>query len=166
MDILKPATDWAKAEMLSNSVFILFGVLFLAAAFAFWQGGRSDMARAYVMPMLVAGVLLTILGAGLLFGTWRTLSGFAPAIAQDPAGFVGLEVARIDKTIAQYGTAVFTVIPLLIAAAALIIVLGSSAWRPSLITGIAFLSILMLVDSNASGRLEVYRQQLLAAAPR
>ncbi len=166
MHILKPATEWAKAEMLSNSVFVLFGALFLAASFAFWQVGRNDMARAYIVPMLVAGLLLLILGGGLLYGTWNSLSGFAAALAQDSSGFVTSEVARVDKTITQYRTAVITVMPLLIAAAAvLMIMLNSPVWRASLITGIAFLSVIMLVDSNASARLESYRLHLMAAAP-
>ena len=166
MDILKPATEWAKAEMLSNSVFVLLGALFLATSFAFWQVGRNDMARAYIVPMLVAGLLLLILGGGLLYGTWNSLSGFAATFAQDSSGFVASEFARVDKTIAQYRRAVFTVMPLLIAAAAvLMIMLNSSVWRASLITGIAFLSVIMLVDSNASARLESYRLHLMTAAP-
>ncbi len=165
MDILKTATDWAKAEMLSNSVFILSGALFLVVSFAFWQAGRTDMARAYVMPMLIAGLLLLILGGGLLYGTWSNLAGFGPAVSQDAPALVASEIARVDKTIAQYGMAVFKVMPLLIAAAAgLIIVLNGPAWRAGLITAVAFLSLVMLVDSNASGRLETYRQQLIAAA--
>ncbi|WP_417522472.1 hypothetical protein [Marinovum sp.] len=167
MDILKTATDWAKAEMLSNSVFILFGALFLAASVAFWQIGRTEMARAYVFPMLVAGGLLLILGAGLLYGTWTALAGFAPSAAQDSPGLVASEIARADRTIAQYSTAVFKVIPLLIiTAAALIMVLKGPGWRAGLITTIAFLSVVMLVDTNAIWRLEDYRQKLLQAAHR
>ena len=74
--------------MLSNSVFILYGAPFLAASFAFRQVGRTDMARAYVIPMLVAGVLLLILGRGQPYGTWRTLAAFGRAVAQDGPSFV------------------------------------------------------------------------------
>ncbi len=166
MDILRAATDWARAEMLSNSVFILCGALFLAVGCAFWHMGRADMVRAYVVPMVVAGLLLLILGGGLLYGTRQSLSGFAPDFGQDAAGFVAREMARVDKTIAQYRRAAFTVMPLLIAGAAgLMIVLNGPLWRAGLITGIAVLSIVMLVDSTACARLESYRLHLMAAAP-
>ncbi|GAA3872067.1 hypothetical protein [Celeribacter arenosi] len=162
MDILKTATNWAKAEMLSNSVFILFAALFLAASFTLWQVARTDMARAYTVATLVAGILMLILGAGLLYGTWSSLSGFAEAAAQDTPGFVASEIARIDKTVAQYKTAVFKVMPLLIiAAAVLITVLSGPGWRAGLITTIAFLSIIMLVDSTAHARLVDYKVKLL-----
>ena len=74
--------------MLSNSVFILYGAPFLAASFAFWQVGRTDMARAYVIPILVAGVLLLILSGGQLCGTWNTLAAFGRAVAQGGPSFV------------------------------------------------------------------------------
>lgn len=164
MDILKTATDWAKAELLSNGVFLLFGALFLASGFALFQMGRSEMARAYVIPTLVAGVLLLIIGGGLMYGTWKSLAGFAPAFASDAPAFVAAEIARIDKTMAQYGVAVFKVMPLIVmACAALIIVLNGPVWRASLITTIALVTAIMLVDSTAHARLEDYKTRLLSA---
>ena len=67
MDILKTATDWAKAEIFSSSFFIVFGALFVAVSIGFWQLGKTDLAKAYVIPTLVAGVLLMIIGLGLFF---------------------------------------------------------------------------------------------------
>lgn len=164
MDILRTATDWAKTEMLSNSVFILFGALFLAASLAFWQMGRTDMARAYVIPMAVAGALLLFLGGGLLYGTWKSLAAFGPAYADDAPAFVASEIARVDRTAAEYSLAVFKVMPLIVmTAAALVAVLHGPAWRASLVTTIAFLSVIMLVDSTAKARLEAYKDDLLSA---
>jgi hypothetical protein len=65
MDILKTATDWAKAEVFSIAFFILFGIGFVAAGIGFWQLGKTDLARAYIIPTLVAGALLLIIGFGL-----------------------------------------------------------------------------------------------------
>ena len=65
MDILKTATEWAKAELFSTPFFILFGVLFIAASFGFWQLGKTDMAKAYIIPLLIAGALLMTIGFGL-----------------------------------------------------------------------------------------------------
>lgn len=50
MDILKLATDWAKAEVFSTSFFIVFAVVFLIASLGFWQLGKTDLARAYIFP--------------------------------------------------------------------------------------------------------------------
>lgn len=164
MDILKISIDWAKAELLSNGFFALFGVMFLAASFGFWQRGETEMARAFVIPTLVAGVLLVLLGGGLFYGTWKSAAGFASAVSHDPAGFVAAEIARVDRTMATYATAVFKVMPLMIAAAAvLVVVVSGPGWRAALITAIIFLGLVMLIDSNANARLVDYKEKLLLA---
>ena len=53
MEIVKLATDWAKAEVFSTRFFILFAILFLIASIGFWQLGKTDIARAYITPTLV-----------------------------------------------------------------------------------------------------------------
>jgi len=165
MDIFKTSTDWARAELLSNGLFALFGVMFIGTSLLFWTRGETDMARAFVIPMLVAGVLMLILGGGLFYGTWKSSAGFAPAFAEDAAGFVVSEIERVDRTMAQYGTAVFKVMPLMIAAAALLIVfMHSPGWRAALITAIVFLGLVMLIDSSANARLEAYKATLVSAA--
>ncbi|WP_153770630.1 hypothetical protein [Labrenzia sp. CE80] len=162
MDILKTSTDWAKAELWSNGFFALFGVMFVLASLLFWLRGETDMARAFVLPMFVAGVLMLILGGGLFYGTWKSLAGFAPAFAEGRAGFVASEIERVDRTMAQYGTAVFAVMPLMIAAAALLIIfIHGPVWRSALITAIVFLSLIMLIDSKANARLEAYKKALI-----
>ncbi len=165
MDILKTASDWAKAEILSNGFFILFGVMFVAASVGFWHIGRTDIARAFVIPTLVAGVLLLILGGGLMYGSLTTLAGFEAAYARDAAAFVASEIARADRVLAQYGTAVFKVMPLIvIVAAALVMVFHGPVWRASLVTTIAMIAVILLVDTNANARLESYRQHLSSVA--
>lgn len=162
MDILKTATTWAKAEMLSSGIFIFFGAAFVVASVGFWQMGNTDTAKAYVIPTLVAGVLLVILGAGLFVGSQRSLAGFEAAVAGDAPAFVASEIARADKVMSQYKIAVFRVIPLIvIVCAALIIVLQGPLWRAGLITTIALMAVIMLVDTNANARLEIYKDKLL-----
>ena len=88
------------------------------------------MARAFVLPMLVAGVLMPILGGRLFYGTWKGSAGFALMISEDWASFVASEIERVDRTMAQYGMAVFKVMPLMIAAAALLVVfVHGPNWR-------------------------------------
>lgn len=64
MDILKSAIDWAKAELFQHH-FHLFGVVFMVASLSFWQLGKTEIAKAYIIPTLVAGALLLIIGLGL-----------------------------------------------------------------------------------------------------
>jgi len=92
MDILKTATDWAKAELVSTPFFMLFGIAFLAASFGFWQLGKTDMARAYIIPTLVAGLLLLTIGLGLCFTNKARITAFETAYQSDAAAFVTSEM--------------------------------------------------------------------------
>ena len=162
MDILKTSTEWAKAELLSNGLFILAGVMFVAVSLGVSQMGKTDMARAFVSPTFVAGVLLLSLGGGLFYGTWKSLAGFETAVAQDPSAFVAGEIARVENTMAQYAVAAFKVVPaIILVCVALILILNGPVWRASLITTIAMLTVIIAIDSTASARLAAYKDKLL-----
>jgi len=163
MEILKASTDWAKAELFSTPFFILFGVLFILASAGFWQLGKTDMAKAYIIPTLVAGILLTIIGVGLFFTNKSRLANFPIAYEQDASVFVESELVRAEATLKEYKNVVFTAIPLIIAACALGIMFFSTPnWRASLITTIAMLVVILLIDGTASARVDVYNQQLMS----
>lgn len=162
MDILKTATDWAKAEVFSTQFFILFGVLFVLTSICFWQLGKTDMAKAYIIPTLVAGVLLLIIGFGLFFTNKSRITQFETAYNNDPSAFVESELARAESTLKEYQTIVFKAIPLIIAVCALVIVfVNTPTWRASMITTIAMLVVILLIDGTAHARIEAYNQELL-----
>lgn len=160
MDILKSATDWAKAELVSTPFFIIFGVVFVAASIGFWQLGKTDMARAYIIPTFVAGAMLMIIGFGLCFTNKARVSQFEEAYHADATAFVQSELERSDATLKEYKNIVFTAIPIIIAICALVILfVNSPAWRASMITTIAMLVVILLIDGTAHARIEAYNKQ-------
>ena len=161
MDILRTATDWAKAEVFSTSFFILFGVVFVLASIGFWQLAKTDMAKAYIIPTLVAGSLLLIIGLGLFFTNKSRITQFETAYNKDATAFVESEVARVESTLKEYQTIVFKAIPFIIVVAALLIVfIDKPVWRASAITTIAMLVVILLIDGTAKARIDVYSEQL------
>lgn len=161
MDILKVATDWAKAELFSTPFFILFGVLFILISLGFWQLGRTDVARAYIIPTLVAGALLMTIGLGLFFTNKSRVTQFEIDYNKDASAFVKSELVRAEGTLKEYQTIVFKVIPIIIILAALLIMfVDKPIWRASMITTIAMMVIILLIDGTASARVESYNQNL------
>ena len=67
MDILKIATEWARAEVFSSKFFIFFGILFVLGTIGFWQLGKTETAKAFIYPTLVSGILLLAVGIGILY---------------------------------------------------------------------------------------------------
>ena len=164
MDILKTSTDWAKSELFSTPFFILFGILFMAASVGFWQLGKTEMAKAYIIPTLVAGVLLLIIGLGLFFTNKVRVTQFEKDYTADSSAFVDSELKRAEATLKEYKTVVFTAIPIIIVVCALLLYfLPSPNWRASMITTIAMLVVILLIDGLAHARIQEYHQQLLIA---
>ena len=165
MDILKVAIDWAKAELFSTPFFILFGLVFLALSLGFWQLGKTDLAKAYVLPTLVAGLLLIITGAGLYYTNKMRVTQFEIAYNQDAAAFVEAEIERAESTLKEYKNVVLTAIPIIIVICALIMpFVDTPVWRSSMITSIAMLVVILMIDGAAHARIDAYHQQLLTAA--
>lgn len=162
MEILKLSIDWAKAEVFSAKISLLLSLPFFLAALGFWQLGKTTMAKAFVWPMLVAGVLIVAVAAGLYFANKPRITQFETAYNTDAKAFVQTETARTAKS--QHDLAlVFKALPLIIIAAALLIMfVNKPLWRPIGITTIAVMILLMFIDSNTGARNTVYHQQLLA----
>lgn len=163
MDILKAATDWAKAELFSTPFFVLFGVVFIATSIGFWQLGKTDIARAYIIPTLVAGVLLVTIGLGLFFTNKARITQFETSYQQDATAFITSEIDRTEATLTEYNTVVFRALPIIIIIAALLIIFANTpSWRAISITTIAMLIVILLIDGTAYARINDYNKQLVS----
>jgi hypothetical protein len=67
MDLLSLSKEWAESEVFSTRFFILFAIIFFIASLGFWQLGKTDLAKAYIIPTSVAAILLLVVGFGLFF---------------------------------------------------------------------------------------------------
>lgn len=161
MDILKLATEWAKAEVFSTRFFILFALLFLIASVGFWQLGKTDIAKAYIIPTLVAGILLLTIGLGLFYTNKSRITEFKTAYHNDASAFLASEIIRTESTLKEYKKVVFKAIPIIIIVAALLIIfINTPTWRAISITTIAMLIVILLVDGTAHARIDAYAKQL------
>ena len=160
MELLKLATEWAKAEVFSTRFFILFAIVFLIASVTFWQLGKTDLAKAYIIPTLVAGILLLIIGSGLNYTNIQRVKQFKKDFNTDASVFYKSEIERSESTLKEYSV-VFKVIPILIIISALLILfVNTPTWRAISITTIAMLIVILLVDGTAHSRIENYHKEL------
>ena len=160
MELLKLATEWAKAEVFSTRYFIFFAIGFLIASVGFWQLGKTDLAKAYIIPTLVAGTLLLIIGSGLNYTNIQRVKQFEKDFNTDASAFYQSEIERSESTLKEY-TVVFKVIPIMIIIAALLILfVKTPTWRAISIATIAMLIVILLVDGTAHSRIENYHKEL------
>ncbi|MEQ9302401.1 MAG: hypothetical protein RJQ14_00685, partial [Marinoscillum sp.] len=144
---IKSSNRVGESRSFLHTIFHHFCDFVLAASIGFWQLGKTEMAKAYIIPLLVAGILLLTIGLGLFFTNKSRITQFETAYHQDASAFVASEIERAESTIKEYKNVVFTAIPLIIAACALVIVfINTPIWRASMITTIAMLVVILLID--------------------
>lgn len=165
MDIVTAATEWAKAEVFSSRFFIFFAVLFLLASIGFWQLGKTDTSKTFIYPTLIAGILLMAVGVGILFTNQSRVKSFESAYHENANEFIKSEILRTKKSMGEFKTIVFKIIPIIVAVAAILIVLFEKPIiRAICITTIAMMVVILFVDINANARITDYHSQLEKAA--
>ena len=164
MDILKIALDWAKAELVSTSFFMIVGIVFILTSFGFWQYGKTDLARAYIIPILVAGIFLLIVGVGLFATNKGRIAQFDIDYNSNAIEFIQKELERVESTLKEYKTVVFTAIPVIIIICALVIYfVPIPVWRASMIAALLMLGVILFIDGLAHARILDYQTNLLQA---
>ena len=163
MDILKTATEWAKAEVFSSLFFILFGLMFVLATVGFWQLGKTEVAKSFIFPTLVAGILILTVGIGIFYANKTRVNTFKTDFQADASTFVKSEITRTEKSMTEYKNVVFKIIPIIIAIAALLIIfVDKPIWRAISTTTIAMMVVIIFIDSNANARLKDYHKELVS----
>jgi ABC-2 type transport system permease protein len=161
MDIIKLSTDWARAEVFSAKIVWLFSLVEVLAAIGFWYWGRTAMAKIFPWPLLVMGLFLVAVGAGLYGANKPRISRFENEAQLNPKTFIDTEIQRTAKSQRDLAT-VFKILPGIIIIAALVIMLAPGAgWRAISVTIILTAAFLMVVDSNTTARNNDYHTQLL-----
>ncbi len=161
MEILKAASDWAKAEIVSSIFFMLFGGVYLLAAFGFWQWGNSPLTKALVIPILIAGGLLLSAGVSFYLSNKSRLTSFETSYKTHPSALIESEIERTAQTIKTYENIALKVFPAIIVVAALLSAfISNPIIRAICIAIIAFLSVLVILDSQALKRIKTFHQQL------
>ncbi|SRR5258706_5642719 len=165
MDIIKLSTDWAKAEVFSAKIVLLFSGIEIVAAIGFWILGKTATAKAFGWPLLVAGLFLVAVGTGLFFTNNPRIERFERLYNNDPKAFVQEEIQRTAKSQKELRN-VFKILPAIIIFAAILILLTpASLWRAIAITMMVTAAFLMVVDSNTGARNTAYHSQLSVVKP-
>ena|ERR1700676_4212463 len=129
MDIIKLSTDWAKAEVFSAKIVWLFSAITITAAIGFWYWGKTVMARAFILPFLVVGIFLAVIGTGLYFANNPRITGFEIEYQRNPEAFLQREIQRTEESKRELAL-LFKILPaIIIFAAAGILFLPPSLWR-------------------------------------
>jgi len=118
-----------------------------------------------VWPLLVAGLFLVAVSAGLYFANKPRIAQFETAYKNDADAFTKSEIERTAKSKHDLAL-VFKILPAIIIAASLLIMFSQAPlWRAIGVTTVLLMALLMLIDSNTDARNTAYHHELLTAKP-
>lgn len=161
MEIINAATNWAKAEMTSAIFFMLFGIAYLLAAIGFWQWGTTQLMKALIIPILIAGGLLLSAGISFYLSNKSLVANYESEYKANPSVLIKSEMERTQKTMATYENVALKIFPIILVIAGLVAIFISHPWVRAIgIAIVAFLFVLILLDSQALKRIKTYYQQL------
>lgn len=160
MDIIKLSTDWAKSEVFSAKMIALLSIVVLLTAVGFFCFGKTQMARTFIIPLLISGVFLVAVSAGLYFANQPRIERFEKEFIESPQAFVEKEIQRTEKSNNDFKL-VFQILPLLAVVGALIIFfLKTHHWKAIGIILVLLSTLLMLIDANTAARNDNYLNEL------
>ena len=161
MEVIKAATEWAKAEIISSFFFMIIGLSYILGSLGLWKFSSTPLIKALFVPLLIAGGLLLSAGISFYLSSKSKLNNFEAEYKADTSSVIKSEIERTASTMKTYKNVALKVFPAIILIAVLITLFVSSATIKAIcIAIIAFLSVLVILDSQALKRIETYNQKL------
>lgn len=161
MEIVKAATEWAKAEITSSLFFMFFGLIYIIGSISLWKLGTSNLSNALFIPLLIAGGLLLSAGISFYLSSKSKLNSFEKEYTENSAATIEAEITKAENTMKTYKNVALKVFPAIIVISLFIFLFTANPTVKAIcIAVIAFLSVLVVLDSQALKRMETYHQKL------
>jgi hypothetical protein len=155
--------NWIKGELLEASLILTFSVATLVAAFLFWKVGVTPNARALFIPLLLSGLIYTVIGTGMRISNAKRMPEFRQRYHDDPKGLILSEKKRIEDF--QYGYTISKIVASVFFPATLLIfwLTKNSTWQ-GIGIGLAYFAMAgLVVDYFSQERADLYYAELLKA---
>jgi len=153
--------DWCKGEISEARIILLFGIITIVCAVLFWKTGNTPNSKAMFFPMLIAGVLFSSIGIGMLFKNSERMEEFAKLYYENKTEFVKAEKDRTESFMGWY--------PVTFAIAAVVTIAGllfvffwtSASGRAVGLTLILTALTIFFIDHFSEERARIYHQRIV-----
>jgi mannose/fructose/N-acetylgalactosamine-specific phosphotransferase system component IIC len=158
--MIENTLNWYKGEIFEGKLILLFGLVTVILALMFRLWSSTPNAKALLIPVMVAGLLFTIIGASMAFSNQKKIPTVVQSFGENKATFFESEKKRVEDFQYLYPLSmVISVICFLVAAYFLgftkNVYLHATAIALAWI-GVAF----MVIDYFSKERAAIYYEQL------
>jgi hypothetical protein len=152
---------WCKGEISEARIILLFGIITIVCAVLFWKTGNTANAKAMFLPLLVAGILFSSIGIGMLFKNNERLEEFAKVYYDNKTQFIKAEKDRTEGFISWYPLT-FGIAAAVTVAGLIIVLFWTSAHGRSIgLTLILIALTVFFVDHFSEERAHIYHQKIV-----
>ncbi len=161
MDFIPYTLQWIKGEIFEAAIFGSFGLVTIIAAVTFWKFGETPNAKAMLIPLIVAGILLSGAGASGVVNNQKRIPKFEKAYIESPMAFIQDEKERVE------GFQYLYTMTLIIASILFIVAIGFFWFSDNHILQAIGIALILLgltgltIDYFSKERADIYYEKIL-----
>lgn len=160
MEWIDYTNKWLTGEIREDVAIIVAGVVLLILSVLAWRFGTSESARAIVIPLLVAAILLIAMGAGLAYNNHNRREQFAQQYQESQQAFLESEKARVEEFMKIYPQTIIVSAVMMVAGIGLFAFCSKPTLRASALVLILIALTALTIDFFSKERGIIYQNEL------
>lgn len=160
MEWIDYTNKWLTGEIREDVAIIVAGVVLLILSVLAWRFGTSESARAIVIPLLVAAILLIAMGAGLAYNNHNRREQFAQQYQESQQAFLESEKARVEEFMKIYPQTIIVSAVMMAAGIGLFAFCSKPTLRASALVLILIALTALTIDFFSKERGIIYQNEL------
>ena len=152
---------WCKGEISEARIILVFGIIAIVCALLFWKTGGTPHSKAMLYPLLIAGILFSSIGIGMLIKNSERMELFARSYYDDHAAFIKAEKERTESFISWYPITFKIAAAITIIGLAFILFWNTSIGRTIGLTLVLLALAIFFIDHFSEERAYIYHQKIV-----
>ena len=160
MELIEYANKWVIGEIHEDVSIVIAGLVFLILSILAWRFGTSQSARALIIPLLAAAILIIGLGAGLAYNNHNRIEQFAQQYEKAPQQFLESEKARVDSFMKIYPQTIIVASVLMLGGVCMFAFCSRPSLRAIALVLISVALTALTIDFFSKERALIYQDEL------
>lgn len=161
MNIIEHSIAWAKGEQFEGMCIAVGGILSIVLAILLWKFGTTINAKSLVIPTLVFGLLLTLMGGFMIYSNGQRQHDFQQSYEKNSIEFTQQEKMRVEDFQFMYPTSLaISVVCFLTTLIAFVWSNNPNFQAIGIVLSVFGLS-LIIIDFFSKERAAIYYEQIL-----
>ena len=160
MNLLDYANKWLDGEIKEDIAIAIAGAALLILSILAWRFGTSESAKAMIIPLLAAALLLIVMGVALGFNNYSRKEKFEQQYSESPQEFLESEKERVDEFMKIYPMTIIVASVMMVIGICVFAFLSKPILRASALVLIFVALAALTIDYFSKERGVIYQNKL------